>query len=154
MVSKSHNEPSLKEGITEETEKKYGSKPVTVVLIHASWCGHCKNLMPHWKQIKEEFDNSPHIDLVEIESADNNKEEVINDLNSIINGNEKVKENGYPSIYGIKGGTLMENKNDRTFDGLKTWINSMLKPAYKKGGRKSRRRKTKKQLRRRKTIKN
>jgi len=113
------------------------SKPVTIVLIHAEWCGHCKNLMPHWKKIEEEYSNHPQIEMVKIESKDDNKDVVINDLNGRIMGEDRIKEQGYPTIYAIRGGSLIENTKHRDYDSLKNWVGGLLTSSQKGGKRRN-----------------
>ena len=83
--------------------------------------------------------------MVKIESKDDNKDVVINDLNGRIMGEEKIKEQGYPTIYAIRGGSLIENKQDRDYDSLKVWIGGLLTSSQKGGKRRNKKQKTKTQ---------
>jgi len=143
MVAKTQKEND-KESIKE-------SKPVTIVLIHAEWCGHCKNLMPHWKKIEDEYDNHPEIEMVKIESKDDDKDVVINDLNGRIVGEKKVEEEGYPTIYAIKGGALIKNENDRDYDSLKNWVGGLLSTSQTGGKRRNKKTRNQQHRRNRKT---
>lgn len=43
----------------------------TIALFHANWCGHCKNLMPHWKKFEKSHHQKDNILVVNVESDDN-----------------------------------------------------------------------------------
>ena len=54
------------------------TKQSSVVLVHATWCGHCKDFKPTWEKISKEYipKNKKHLKLFAIES------EVLKDMQS------------------------------------------------------------------------
>ena len=47
-----------------------------LVLFHASWCGHCKKLMPEWDSVSKEINaESENMKLVKVECGSPDKEE-------------------------------------------------------------------------------
>lgn len=69
-----------------------------LVLFHAPWCGHCKNLMPKWRSVKQKIsrDGLP-LQVIEI-NADRSHELVaaakVRAFPTII-----LYENGVPTVY-------------------------------------------------------
>uniref|UniRef100_A0A6C0DR85 Thioredoxin domain-containing protein n=1 Tax=viral metagenome TaxID=1070528 RepID=A0A6C0DR85_9ZZZZ len=141
MVSKSYKAST-------PTDEKIDT-PLIVGVIHAEWCGHCQQLMPEWKKLEDEYENNNKVKIMKLEASESNKADELNKLNSQIKGGKKVEENGYPTIFMIKGGNLLYNEKDRSVDGLRDWIQSNLSPspAQKKpiqGGGKKRTRRNRK----------
>ena len=62
------------------------SSDPTIALFSASWCGHCKNLIPHWNKFENKYNNKDNILIVNIDS-DNNKDLV-----------KKHSVKGFPTI--------------------------------------------------------
>ena len=115
-------------------------------LIHASWCGHCQQLMPVWKELKNDLLNNSNknkIRIVEIESEDSDKDYKINELNQkyILNG-DKIAIEGFPTIFKINGGKLEYFSNERDYETMKNWI--LQNPLVKQGGKNKSKRNKKK----------
>lgn len=58
--------------VSTTTQEKFqtsckSSTPV-LMLYHASWCGHCVDFQPTWKNIKTELSTHPGIIVAEVES--------------------------------------------------------------------------------------
>ena len=47
------------------------SNEPTIALFSATWCGHCKKLMPEWKKFENQYNNKDNILIVNIDSDDN-----------------------------------------------------------------------------------
>ena len=78
----------------------------TIILFHANWCGHCKTLMPIWKEFKTKI-NTEEYNIIEIESE-----------NSFV---QKIKIlKGYPTIYyiNIKKNETIEYNDNRDLESL------------------------------------
>ena len=41
---------------------------MTFTFYHAPWCGHCKQFMPTWKELKNEIGDDGNIKLIEVNS--------------------------------------------------------------------------------------
>ena len=99
---------------------------VTIGLIYANWCGHCQSLKPEWKKMKSNIMKTPSYKkgaykFVEIEEADQAKDQKINEINSRLMG-EKLAANGYPTVFKIHGGKLHYFQGDRTSGSLQSWF--------------------------------
>ena len=88
---------------TKDKDFEYG-----LLLIHAEWCGHCKNLMPKYKILSNTFRNIKETNKL-------NKQEVewenIPELLAIeqSSGINIDSVNGYPTIY------IMNSENKKEF---------------------------------------
>lgn len=80
----------------------------SLILYHASWCGHCKNLMPIWNQLEQYIkSNKPNINVNKI-LCDNNQ--------------ECKNLAGYPTIIYIKDGIKHVFNKERTLDNLRKFL--------------------------------
>lgn len=70
---------------------------IKATLYHATWCGHCKTLLPEWKKVKEALSKG---DKKNVSSGNeiilnDFEESQIKDKNILINGQEI---RGYPTL--------------------------------------------------------
>merc|ERR1711937_509509 len=67
-----------------------------LVLYHATWCGHCKEMLPEWKKLEERCENNKKLNIASIN--EDYKDHI----------SEKIKQpiEGYPSIHFINNGKL------------------------------------------------
>ena len=91
------------------------------ILIHANWCGHCKEILPVWKIIQEEKNNSDNSD------NGDNSDIVIVSLESDYLDN--FKDNlptidGFPSIYYIHKNIPEKYEGERDKENLLKFINT------------------------------
>lgn len=103
----------------------------TVILYHASWCGHCKNLMPTWNAATKTPMKLK--DLNESNLNDNFIIKVENSYKDILSGIELG--NSFPTIYLYKKGVKIgEFNKDRTVANLKAFFKNLIhkKPKKKK----------------------
>ena len=101
----------------------------TVILYHASWCGHCKNLMPTWNAATKTPMKLK--DLNETHSNDNFIIKVENSYKDILSGIELG--NSFPTIYLYKKGVKIgEFNKDRTVANLKAFFKNLIHKKQKK----------------------
>tara|TARA_Y100001970_G_C14252083_1_gene872588 strand:- start:746 stop:1261 length:516 start_codon:yes stop_codon:yes gene_type:complete len=103
----------------------------TVILYHASWCGHCKTLMPTWNAATKTPMKLK--DLNESHLNDNFIIKVENSYKDILSGIELG--NSFPTIYLYKKGVKIDEFNkDRTVANLKAFFKNLMgkKPKKKK----------------------
>ena len=103
-------------------------KPTVIVLLHATWCGHCNDLRPEWKQMKTDLDSyitDNNIIFEEIESVD--MDEKLAELSQQYMNNEKIDFKGYPTIGSIQDGVFEPYTNPRDSENLSNWVKSLNK---------------------------
>lgn len=116
-----HRRKKMKGGSRKHRHTLKRGKPViTVGLIHASWCGHCKALIPEWKQMKKGL-RGTNCNYLEIEDSDKHKDRKIAHVNSRLKG-EKLVANGYPTIFKIRGGNLEYYPGERSAPAMQQWF--------------------------------
>ena len=112
-----------------ETKQHIVDKPPTViVLLHATWCGHCKVLRPEWAEMKKNLDSyirDNNIIFEEIESVD--ADEKLLQLSKEYMNNEKIVFRGYPTIGSIQDGVFEPYTNPRDSENLSNWVKSLNK---------------------------
>lgn len=99
---------------------KHGKPVITVGLIYANWCGHCKALHPEWAKMKKGM-RGVNCNYLEIEESDKHKDRKIAHVNSRLKG-EKLVANGYPTIFKIQGGNLEYYQGERNAPELQQWF--------------------------------
>lgn len=129
---------------TSNKDSKNSSK-IRVVLVHAEWCGVCKNLKPHWEQFENHIKNNPLIEIKKIQ--DTVYKDELKKLEE--ETNKEMLVEGFPTIFMIKDGNVEYFNGERTKHGLVSWVKMHGGDVGMNGGGKRRRR----SLRRRKTIK-
>ena len=109
-----------------KTLKNYNKKPKIIIgLIYANWCGHCESLKPEWKIMKNKIKSSKignKHHFFEIEDSDIQKDKKINKINMHIKGGSKLKVEGYPTIFKLKGGNLEYYKGGRNSNEMYNWF--------------------------------
>lgn len=88
-----------------------------LVLFHASWCPHCKDVLPLWPQIKANM--AGKLDVIDVESK-----------NPIM---AKHKIQGFPTIRFFPQGidnteSYVDHTGPRTVDGVMQFLASLSKP--------------------------
>lgn len=68
---------------------------IIVGKIHADWCGHCKNLIPSWKEIENKVKNK-NIKVVDFEAS-----RQLNELIEFQNKYPVAVQQGYPTLFRI-----------------------------------------------------
>lgn len=103
-------------------------KPTVVVLLHATWCGHCQNLEPQWNEMKKNLDSyitDNNIIFEEIESANIN--EKLPQLSQQYMNNKEIRYKGFPTIGSIQDGVFEPYTNSRDSENLSIWVKSLNK---------------------------
>ena len=94
-----------------------------IVLYYANWCGFCHSLLPIWSDFEKQKNK---INKIKIEVEDFNK----------LNYNPIIE--GYQTINLYNNGKLIKIfKNERTLEGLNSFINERKKRSKKKSKKKN-----------------
>jgi len=87
-----------------------------IAVIHATWCPHCTDLLPKWREMVEEHDDFNH-NVVDIEQS-----EFTGNIESRIGS---VK--GFPTIISVdENGHRSEYQGSRDKDSIAKWVSSEL----------------------------
>ena len=101
---------------------------VYVTLFHASWCGHCKDFLPTWDEIKKTESTKKSFVFAEYESK-----EIPDGDEGKINGNEIQ---GFPTLKIVINEEEYEYDGERNLSGIVDYVLSKLKkiPPQQEGG--------------------
>jgi thiol-disulfide isomerase/thioredoxin len=143
--------------------KKSKKNVLHIGKIYADWCGHCQSLQPEWARMKNDMKlamgrslQNVHVEFVEIGDTPKNKakgltvEGMITKYNGkhLPNSVEKVKSDGYPTLFKVLNGKLEYYGGNRDANSMYTWYiqgvskPNVLKKPLMKGGKKGTRSKT------------
>jgi protein disulfide-isomerase A1 len=91
-------------------DKVKNSGKAVFVKYYAPWCGHCKKMAPDYEKIGEHYKGNDKILIAEMDSTEN---EV-----------SSVEVQGFPTLKLWLNGEPVDFEGDRTFDGIKSFIDS------------------------------
>ena len=124
---------------------------ITVGVVRANWCGHCKALDSVWDEFKENIEGDPRLknicNIVRIESTAPTYEDEKSKIEELMNGRELTVD-GFPTIFSVRNGKLIKfGGGERTKNNLVEWVKELADPNYKEmdvayGGKKRRSRKS------------
>lgn len=92
-----------------------------VGLVHAEWCGHCKNLLPMWESFKQNNVKGGKYGDANVETYEEKEDKDLIE-------EKGIKVGGFPHFYSIdQGGKVSAHEAvDRTEGGIKKWMDSVL----------------------------
>ena len=105
------------------THSKDAKHPKTlVVIVHAHWCGACKQTMPIWEEFKT-LSNGKHSHQLEIIDIEEKYKDIKIPMleNTHLKNGEKVNVSGYPTIFKIVGGHIQYYNGNRTPQHFLDW---------------------------------
>ena len=86
-----------------------------IVLIYATWCGHCRSMRSDWEDAKR----STSYDIVEIESS---AYDVLKNENDIFINTISNQINGYPTICKVENKKILPFDNVRNKEEFKRFM--------------------------------
>lgn len=107
-----------------KTAKVSHEKKPIVLLLHASWCGHCQRLMPEWEKMENEIHSSPLNGKVEIVKIESENMDAELPKYKAMTQNKNIPMEGYPTIAMIRGGNVITYGGERSAENIKNWIQS------------------------------
>ena len=97
-----------------ESLKKVLKGPV-IILIHAHWCGHCRNMMPEWNRFEREIPKSCKVKVAKIEDS----------VYSNVKHDIDLGAEGFPTIKLFNKGKLVKKYGgDRTSEDMIKFVQS------------------------------
>lgn len=116
-----------KKGVVTLTESNFKSQVLDsdelwMVEFYAPWCGHCKNLAPHWKKAAKDLDGEVKLGMVD----------------ATVHGSlaQKYEVKGYPTIKVFKNGKAEDYNGPREQAGIVDYARNIKKSFKPKGGAK------------------
>ena len=82
------------------------NKEVSLILIKAEWCGHCKKFLPVWNTIQKDDKYKNLVNYVTLDEK-NDTEEI-----------KKYKIEGYPTILVNSNDKIHEYKGNKDIEGI------------------------------------
>jgi hypothetical protein len=89
-------------------------------VVHADWCGHCKDLMPKWREFEGESVKGGSYNGIQVQAFEEKQ-----DAGSISKAGIEV--NSFPKFWSKTEGGVVKYHDDvgRTKDGIKNWLDSL-----------------------------
>ena len=110
-IPESNNEPVKVLVGKNFNEQVLDSSKEVLVKFYAPWCGHCKNLAPHFEQAAKILANNPNIIIAKVDSTQNE-----------IAG---LEIQGYPTVKfwrKDKSAFPIDFNGERTAEGIVQWL--------------------------------
>jgi len=94
--------------------KKVLKGPV-MILVHAHWCGHCRNMMPEWNRFEREIPKSCKVKIAKIEDS----------VYSNVKNEIDLGAEGFPTIKLFNNGKFVKKyEGDRTAPDMLKFVQS------------------------------
>jgi hypothetical protein len=81
-------------------------------------------MKPEWEQLKQTYENNNNIQIIDVESSDSNKNEILEELNKKVAPNN-IMIDGYPTILSVNGDEIDYYRGERTANMMGGWISKM-----------------------------
>jgi thiol-disulfide isomerase/thioredoxin len=118
-------------------QKMKNTNNIFVIVIHATWCMHCKTLMEYWDGVKKMFGKISNLYFIDIEEKYINYIKQIS-IKELKTSNWIEIDIGYPTIRIVKNNLkeIISYNNNINIDLLKNWIteNTHQKKNFLRGG--------------------
>jgi len=120
--TQSHTDTIVESNIVPTDNK---DNKLIIVLIHATWCGHCQRLMPEWQKMKESLNENElnNIQFEEIESAHINQR--LPEISKIYMDGGNIEYSGFPTIGYIQDKQFKKYEEQGNATQLLNWIRNM-----------------------------
>jgi thiol-disulfide isomerase/thioredoxin len=96
----------------------------TMYFFYTNWCPHSKKSKPIWDEVKKEYDGK-EINGITVHFVEVNGEESESSLGAF-EKQHKVKIDGYPTIYLVKGDQIIEYDAKPTRETLREFLSATL----------------------------
>lgn len=95
-------------------------KTVQAGVVHAEWCGHCKELMPKWRDFEKKSVKGGSYNGIQVQAFEEKQ-----DANSI--SKTGIEVNSFPKFWSkTQGGEVKyHDEVDRSEVGIKNWLDSL-----------------------------
>jgi thiol-disulfide isomerase/thioredoxin len=117
---------SMKPDLTTQLEpgetSNVSSSEAEIIFFYANWCPHCKAAMPHWDEVKKQYDGKTINGYMLVFTKVDCSEET----SKIKKLTDEYDVEGYPTIKLVKNGEVIEYDAKPTKDTLEKFINSVL----------------------------
>ena len=98
------------------------SNEAEIIFFYANWCPHCKAAMPHWNEVKKQYDsktiNGYTLVFTEVDCSE--------ETPKIKKITDEYDVEGYPTIKLVKNGEVIDYDAKPTKQTLEKFINSVL----------------------------
>lgn len=114
--------PDLTTQLEPGESSNVSSNEAEIIFFYANWCPHCKAAMPHWNEVKKQYDgktiNGYTLVFTEVDCSE--------ETSKIKNLTDEYDVEGYPTIKLVKNGEVIDYDAKPTKQTLEKFINSVL----------------------------